>query len=39
MPERDGYIAGVPCWVDSPNPIPMRPSGSTALSSAGSSRT
>ena len=22
MPERDGYIAGVPCWVDTPQPDP-----------------
>ncbi len=22
MPERDGYIPGVPCWVDSPQPDP-----------------
>ena len=22
MPERDGYIAGVPCWVDASEPDP-----------------
>ena len=22
MPERDGYIAGVPCWVDTSQPDP-----------------
>ncbi len=22
MPERDGYIPGVPCWVDSTQPVP-----------------
>ena len=22
MPERDGYIPGVPCWVDSQHPDP-----------------
>lgn len=22
MPERDGYIAGVPCWVDTSQPVP-----------------
>ena len=22
MPERDGYIPGVPCWVDTPQPDP-----------------
>ena len=22
MPERDGYIPGVPCWVDSNQPDP-----------------
>ena len=22
MPERDGYIAGVPCWVDTSQPNP-----------------
>ena len=24
MPERDGYIPGVPCWVDAPSPTPTR---------------
>src|ERR687885_1328586 len=24
MPERDGYIAGVPCWVDTTQPDPDR---------------
>src|SRR4051795_9760952 len=24
MPERDGYIPGVPCWVDSNQPDPAR---------------
>src|SRR5256885_9423670 len=24
MPERDGYIDGVPCWVDSTQPDPAR---------------
>ena len=22
MPERDGYIPGVPCWVDTSHPDP-----------------
>ena len=22
MPERDGYIAGVPCWIDTTQPDP-----------------
>ena len=22
MPERDGYIPGVPCWIDSSQPDP-----------------
>jgi hypothetical protein len=22
MPERDGFIAGVPCWVDTSQPDP-----------------
>ena len=24
MPERDGYIAGVPCWIDTNQPDPER---------------
>src|SRR5579871_7051431 len=23
MPERDGYIAGVPCWIDTTQPDPV----------------
>ena len=39
MSERDGYIPGVPCWVDTqPANIPNPPSPSTAASSAGISR-
>ena len=22
MPDRDGYIAGVPCWIDTTQPDP-----------------
>src|SRR3954452_25102561 len=24
MPERDGYISGVPCWIDTTQPDPER---------------
>jgi hypothetical protein len=27
MPERDGYIPGVPCWVDASEPDPMEAAG------------
>ena len=39
MPERDGYIPGVPCWVDTIHPTLKMPSPSTVACSDGSSRT
>ena len=24
MPQRDGYIPGVPCWIDTSHPDPER---------------
>ena len=40
MPERDGYIPGVPCWVDTSQPDPDAAVGILRLAcSAGSSRT
>ena len=39
MPERDRYIPGVPCWIDTTQPDPDAAAGSTAACSAGRSRT
>ena len=39
MAERDGYIPGVPCWIDTSQPDPDAACASTAACSAGSSRT
>ncbi len=36
---RDGYLPGVPCWVDTAQPDPQAAVASTAASLAGSSRT
>ena len=39
MPERDGYIPGVPCWVDTSQPDPDAALAFYAACSDGSSRT